>query len=122
MVNVARRVARAALLCSVLGIVGCLDGPLPRINPNDPGADVTLSLVASRDTLRPGAAYVLVQVLSDPPTLGYAPRWEVEPDGTLIHLGDGLFLMMTAPAAPEPTTIHADFATRRISTTVVRAP
>ena len=116
---------RAAVYAALLGVVamtGCLDGPFARLNPNDPGAEAVFSLVASRDTLRPGQTVVVVRVVSDPPTVGYAPVWTVEPEGSLAHAGDGVFLMGVAPLAPEASTIRATFTGRELSITIIRAP
>jgi anti-sigma-K factor RskA len=119
---VARGWRIGAAVAAVALATGCLDGPFARQNPNDPGASVALRLVASQDTVRPSRPYVVIQVVSDPPSAGYTPLWNVAPEGSLQYLGDGVFALGATPSVPTPTTITAAFQTRSLTITVIRAP
>lgn len=103
-------------------LAGCVDGPFARANPHDPKAEVEMRLEASVDTLFGVGAIAEFVLVSTPAYPQYDIQWLHTHAAFLEHLGNGVYRVRTAPAAPIVVTVIAGWELRRASTTVVVAP
>ena len=111
-----------AIAGASLGATGCLDGPLARVNPLDPGAEVSLSILGGADTLRTEGQLVLFQLVTDPVTVGRQPLWISSDTLHLASLGHGQFVVSALPVAPVSVEARAWLGTRFAVRDVVILP
>lgn len=108
----------AAFVAIVVHAAGCVDAPFARVNPNDAGADFTLRIEASSDTVSATLPVVVLQLVTEPATSGYEPVWTVSPSGVLTDMGNGVF--QRVPGGFAGVTIRASYGGRNVVKVITR--
>jgi hypothetical protein len=110
--------SRVVTLLAVLLAAGCVDAPFARVNPNDAGADFTLRIEASSDTVSATLPVVVLQLVTEPATSGYEPVWTVSPSGVLSQVGNGVY--QRVPGGFAAVTVRASYGGRSVVKVITR--
>lgn len=121
-----RRVGHHVLLRASVAVLafaaGCMDGPFPRVNPNDPAVEFTMQIVSSSDTLSPSRTRIVMQTVTQPVLNGFKPSWGNTPSPYVYHAGNGVFVLGVAPTVPTTVTVTASFEYQSASRNIVIMP
>lgn len=107
--SIRRRVPLVSIVLVVLGVLGCVESSFARRNPFDPDADLTVRIVATRDTVSPREPVVLLQMVSDPPVVGYEVFWGSTRRTVLAHEGNGVFRLLVTPTARDSVVVFGQY-------------
>jgi hypothetical protein len=110
--------AASGLLGLVLCCVGCVDAPFARVNPNDEGAEFTLRLESSSDTVSALVPTVVLQLVAEPATTGYEPVWSETPAGVVQRVGDGVYQRI--PGGFAAVVIRVSYGGRSVEKVITR--
>lgn len=99
-------------------IPACVDPPLGRINPNDSGADFTLTIIATSDTVSDSIPVVILQAITDPLTTAYPMVWSQDSFRALSPVGEGVYARIPGPLAT--TRIRVQMGSRSAYKDIVR--
>ena len=100
------RIARRGLLAASLLLTAagaCVDGPFAHANPNDPDAEIVLSIAGGLDTLTSVDGAVLFQLVTTPATDAGSVSWASSVPTLLASNGLGRFVVVFRPS--QPTTV-----------------
>ncbi len=114
-------VRRRLSLLLPLVLLGCVAGPFERANPHDPGAEFSLQLVATRDTVTLAEPDVAILVVTTPHIGGHRAQITADYD-KLVNFGDGVFRLVMASPVVAPITITARYLNKEATLTIYRAP
>ncbi len=103
--RILRRVPLACFVLGVLGAFGCVESSFARRNPFDRGADLTVRIIATRDTVSATEPVVLLQMVSDPPVVGYEVLWGSAKPSVLAHEGNGVFRLLVVPTVRDSVVV-----------------
>ncbi len=103
-----RRASLAVAFVAIAAATGCDLGPFARVNPSDPDASITITIVASRDTVTIANPYIAFQAVVEPATSPVFPTWESNFAG-FVHQGDGVFRLTSPQASVVPIDVRVRF-------------
>jgi hypothetical protein len=109
----------ALLIAAPAIAVGCLDGPLARLNPHDEGMQVTLHLIGGADTARAEGEVLVFQLVTDPVLTGYAITWTSSAPTLLTSVGSGVFEVGPLRATQATVAVDASVGSRTVTRQVV---
>lgn len=115
-----QRLLTAALLLTTAG--ACVDGPFAHANPNDPDAEIALSIAGGRDTLTSVDGAVLFQLVTTPVTDGGSVAWASSLPILLASNGLGRFVVASRPSQPTTVTVTARLGAHTAERNVVVLP
>lgn len=108
------RIARQRLLTAALVLTAagaCVDGPFAHANPNDPDAEIVLSIAGGLDTLTSLESAVLFQLVTTPVTDAGSVSWASSAPSLLAPNGLGRFVVLSVHRNQQDG--HGDRAPRR---------
>ncbi len=119
------RIARQRLLTAALVLTAagaCVDGPFAHANPNDPDAEIVLSIAGGLDTLTSLESAVLFQLVTTPVTDAGSVSWASSAPSLLAPNGLGRFVVLFRPSQPTTVTVTARLGAHTAERNVVVLP
>lgn len=110
-----------ALVIAVVA-AACGDGPFARVNPFDPGANLTIEVVALRDTAFRVGEVAVFQLVTNPPKQILLQLWGTDRPDLLTLQGNGFFRVDALPATPVHTRVFVQLGLRADTASVVVMP